>query len=129
MPRPSSPPAATPRIQAIDWWAQDKGGDYDGYPNTSQTFLTAFKQAFDQPLFDAKAQFSGDCSPLPVRRVTLKKRTLSWTTVPNAASYEVWRGSRKLAVVVRTSVRVAKPGPYRVRGANLVGFGPFATSR
>ena len=118
-----------PRIQAIDWWAQDKGGDYDGYPNTSQTFLTAFKQAFDQPLFDAKAQFSGDCSPLPVRRVTLKKRTLSWTAVPNAASYEVWRGTKKLAVVMTTSVRAPKPGPYRVRAVNLVGVGPFATSR
>ncbi len=40
-----------PRIGAINWWAQNKSGGtgYDGYPNSSQTFLDGFKAAFDQP--------------------------------------------------------------------------------
>jgi hypothetical protein len=120
-----------PRIAAVDWLAQNKenGKGYDAYPNTSQTFLNGFKAAFDEPFFDAAAQFSGDCSPLAPTRATLKRRTLAWSAVPNVARYEVWRGRQRVAVTSATSVRVAKPGPYRVRGVNIVGFGPFTTAR
>jgi len=119
-----------PRIAAVDWWAQNKGGDYDGYPNTSQTFLDGFKHAFDQPFFDAKAQFSGDCRPLAPAHATLKRGRLSWTPAPNAVSYEVWRGRTKLKVTGGTGLTVGKkPGPYRVRGVNIVGFGPFTSAR
>jgi len=115
-----------PRIKALNWWAQNKGGDYDGYP-TSPAFLNGFKQAFDQPFFDAKAQFSGDCSPLPVRTLRVKGQLLSWAPVPNAASYEVWRGSLRVATVARSSFRTSKAGSYRIRAVNLVGFGPFSS--
>jgi hypothetical protein len=118
-----------PRVKGIVWWAQNKGGDYDAYPNTSTTFLNGFKQAFDQPFFDAKVQFGGDCSPLAPARVTLKNHVLSWTAVPNVASYEVWRGAKKLTVLTGTSLRAAKRGAYRVRGVNIVGFGPFTATR
>jgi hypothetical protein len=115
------------RVKGIVWWAQNKGGDYDAYPRTS-TFVNGFKKAFDQPFFDARAKFSGNCSPLALARVTIKHHTLSWTAVPNAASYEVWRGSKRIAAVTATSLRISKPGTYRIRGVNIVGFGPFATA-
>jgi hypothetical protein len=116
------------RAKGIVWWAQNKGGDYDAYPRSS-TFVNGFKQAFDQPFFDAKTQFSGDCSPLAPARVTVKKHTLSWTAVPNAASYEVWRRSKRVTAVTGTSVRISNRGTYRVRGINIVGFGPFTSAR
>lgn len=78
-----------PRISGLVWWG-DKSGDYEGYPS-SPTFLAGYRQAFDQPFFDAKAQFSGDCRPLAPAGATLRKRTLTWSRVANAASYEVWR--------------------------------------
>jgi hypothetical protein len=118
-----------PRVKGLVWWAQNKGGDYDAYPNTSPTFLDGYKRAFGQPFYDAKAQFGGNCAPLAPARVRLNKRTLSWTAVPNAAAYQVWRGQKKIASITSTSVRVAKPGPYRVRGVNTVGLGPFRTAR
>jgi hypothetical protein len=119
-----------PRIAAINWWAQNKGGDYDGYPNTSQTFLDGFKQAFNQPFFDAKGQFSGDCRPLAPTQLTLARKRLTWKQIPNAAAYEVWRGTKRLKVTPATTLNVgANPGPYRVRGLNIVGFGPFARTR
>lgn len=116
-----------PRIEAMNWWAQNKGGEYDAYPSSPE-FLAGFKQAFDQPYYDAKARFGGDCSPLPTT-VRVKKATLSWTAIPNAASYEVWRGGKKLAVVAGTTYRVKTGGSYRVRGVNIVGAGPFSAPR
>jgi glycosyl hydrolase family 26 len=116
-----------PRIKAINWWAQNKGGEYDAYPNTSQTFLDGFKAAFNQPFFDAKAQFSGDCRPLRPASVRLKNGRLSWTAVPNAANYEVWRGATRVARTQNTSATVGRNAlRLRVRGVNLVGAGPFA---
>lgn len=112
-----------PRIKGLVWWG-DRSGDYEGYPS-SPTFLAGYKQAFDQPYFDARAQFSGDCRPLAPARVTLGKGTLEWSPVANAASYEVWRGGRRLEVTTATSWRIARPGTYRVRGVNIAGFGPF----
>ncbi len=120
-----------PRIDAIDWWAQDKeyGHNYDGWPFT-QTFADGLRQAFGQPFFDSKPQFSGDCSPLAPTRVTLKKGHLSWAAVPNAASYEVWRGKTKLKVISATGLTVGRRlGLYRVRGVNIAGFGPFTSAR
>lgn len=117
-----------PRIKGIVWWGVKLGGDYDGYPDTSSTFLDGFKQAFDQPFFVARTQFSGDCSPLPPSRVRESGRRLSWSAVPNAASYEVWRGSKKIAAVAATSLNVATPGAYRVRSVNVVGYSPFVAA-
>jgi hypothetical protein len=49
---------------------------------------------------------------------------------PDAASYEVWRGKTKLKVTGGTELAVGRrPGPYRVRGVNIVGFGPFTSAR
>ena len=101
-------PGEFPRIEALNWWAQNKGGDYDAYPDSSTTYLDGFKRAFDQPYFDAKVQLAGNCAPLAPTRVTLKNHTLSWTAVPNAAKYEVWRGAKRVGVVTFTSLRVAK---------------------
>lgn len=120
-----------PRVKAINWWAQNKAGGtgYDGYPDTSQTFLEGFKAAFDQPFFDAKGQFSGDCRPLAPAKVRLKNGRLSWSGVPNAASYQIWRGTKLLRQTQSTSVKVGRTdgARYRVRGVNIVGFGPFAS--
>lgn len=122
-----------PRVKALNWWAQNKAGGtgYDGYPDTSDVFLDGFKRAFDQPYFDAKALFSGDCRPLAPTRLRLRDGRLSWAGVPNAARYEVWRGSKRLARTFATSLRVGRrPGAtYRVRGVNIVGFGPFVSIR
>jgi len=118
-----------PRIDAIDWWAQNKedGRGYDGWPFT-QTFEDGLRQAFAQPFFDPRTQFSGDCSPLtPTLRV--KKAVLSWAAIPNAASYEVWRGAKKVTTTSATTFRATKRGSYRVRGVNLVGAGRFSAPR
>jgi hypothetical protein len=120
-----------PRIDAIDWWAQNKenGHNYDGWPFT-QAFADGLRQAFAQPFFDATAQFSGDCRPLAPARVTLAQGRLAWAPVPNAASYEVWRGRTKLRSIGGTGLTVGRrTGPYRVRGVNIVGFGPFTSVR
>jgi Glycosyl hydrolase family 26 len=117
------------RIDAIDWWAQNKenGRNWDGWPFT-QTFADGLRQAFAGPFFEAKAQFSGDCSPLkPTLRV--KKATLSWAAIPNAASYEVWRGPQKVATTSATTFRATKRGTYRVRAVNIVGVGAFSDPR
>ena len=109
---------------------ENKGGDYDAYPNTSQTFLDGFKAAFNQPYFDAGARFSGDCRPLRPERVTRQNGKVSWKAVPNAASYEVWRGGTRIARTQNTSVTVGRTATrLRVRGLNLVGAGPFAVVR
>ena len=118
-----------PRIDALNWWASNTGGDYDAYPDSSTTYLDGFKRAFDQPYFDAKVHFAGNCAALAPARVTLKNHTLSWTAVPNAAKYEIWRDAKRIGDVPFTSLRVTKPGRYRVRGVNIVGFGPFVASR
>ncbi|MFL5982070.1 MAG: hypothetical protein ACJ74D_00085 [Gaiellaceae bacterium] len=117
------------RIGAVNWWAQNKGQGtgYDAYPNTSLVFLNGFRAAFNQPFFDAQARFSGDCRPLKVARVSVRRGVLSWRAVPNASAYEVWRGSKRLARTSRTLWRVGHaPGRYRVRGVNIAGYGPFS---
>jgi hypothetical protein len=116
-----------PHIHAIDWWAQNKYGAYDGWPHT-QTLADGLRQAFAQPFFDAKEQFSGDCSPL-TPTVRVKKAILSWVAIPNAATYEVWRGAKKIATTSATTFRATKRGSYRVRGVNLVGTGAFSAPR
>jgi hypothetical protein len=83
-----------PRIKGLIWWG-DTSGDYQGYPS-SPAFLAGYRQAFDQPFFDANAQFSGDCRPLAPAQARLRKKTLTWSPVPNAASYQVWRAGRKM---------------------------------
>jgi hypothetical protein len=116
-----------PQIYAIDWWGSNHYGVYDGWPH-SQTLADGLRQAFAQPFFDAKPQFSGNCSPLtPI--VRLKYSMLSWPAVPNAASYEVWRDSKRIARTAATTYPALKPGSYRVRAVNLVGFGPFSAAR
>jgi hypothetical protein len=121
-----------PRIAAVDWLAQNKenGRGYDAYPNTSQAFLDGFKSAFDQPFFDAKAQFSGDCRPLAPTKVTFKGGTVRWAPVPNAASYEVWRGSQRIGTTTSGSLGAGlKRGSYRVRAVNIAGFSRFVAAR
>ena len=114
-----------PRIGLINWWGDNQGADYDAWPGT---FSAGFKAAFELPFFDPKLQFSGNCLPAAPAKVTLRGRTLSWAAVPNATSYEVWRGGRRIARPQGQSIPVA-PGVYRVRGVNPLGVGPFAATR
>ncbi len=113
-------------------WYNVGGGDFDDQINASPEFRAAFRSAFDGPYFGALPQFTGDCRPLVPTKVRLKAGRLSWAAVPNAVTYEVWRGAKRIArpSVHFTSALVGKkPGPYRVRAVNLAGFGPFATAR
>jgi hypothetical protein len=116
------------RLAGITWYVVG-GGPFDDQLNASLEFKAAFRKAFDDPYFAARPAFTGNCAPLPIARVTLKRQTLTWTGVPNAASYEIWRGSKKVTVTTKTSFHAAKRGLYRVRAVNLAGFGPFATAR
>jgi hypothetical protein len=117
-----------PRIAAVNWWADDGTGVYNGDPSTSATFTAGFHAAFAQPYFAAVPQFSGDCRPLTPQGLRLKKGTLSWRAVPNAASYEVYRGSKRVARTTQMSAGVGKAGTYRVRAVSVAGTGPFATT-
>ena len=113
-----------PRVAMMSWFnSTDWGSRLDATPAATQAFRAG---AADQ-LFDAKPQLSGNCLPTKPKRVTLKGDSLGWTIVPNAASYEVFRGSKRIARTTRTSTRV-KPGSYRVRAVNPLGVGPFAVS-
>lgn len=117
-----------PRIAAINWWADDGTGPYNGDPTTSATLTAAFRAAFAQPYFQAAPHFAGDCRPPAPQGVTLRRGTLHWHDVPDAARYQVYRGSRRVATTELTSVTVGRPGTYRVRAVNLVGAGPFAAA-
>lgn len=119
-----------PRIGYIHWWGDNQGADFDAWPASSPTFQAAFKAAFDQPFFDAKPQFSGNCLPGAPAKVTLRGRRLAWSLVPNATAYEIWLGRKRVARATGSQVTVGKAaGAYRVRGLNPVGAGPFATAR
>ncbi len=114
-----------PRVQGFAWWnSTDVNTRIESSPSAQQ----AFHDAVQTSIFDAKPQFSGNCRPLAPARVTVKRGRLSWAPVRNAVSYEVWRRAKRITTTVATSIVVRKPGPYRVRGENIVGFGPFVST-
>jgi Glycosyl hydrolase family 26 len=117
-----------PRIAAVDWWGDDGTGGYNGDPTTSATLTAAFHAAFAQPHFEATPAFSGNCLPPAPRSVRLAGRTLRWTTLVDAASYQVYRGTKRIATTTATTYVVPKPGAYRVRAVNVVGAGAFTAA-
>lgn len=118
-----------PRIAAVNWWGDDNPGPWYGDPSSSPELASAFHAAFAQPYFQAVPTFSGDCQPLTPANVRRTGATLHWTAVPNAASYEVFRGSKRIGRTAAATFGVWMPGTYRVRGVNLIGPGPFGQTR
>ena len=109
-----------PRVRAISWW---NSSDVNTWIESSPAAQQAFHDIAQSSIFDPKPQFSGDC--LPTRPTVRRKgRVVRWRALPNATSYEVWRGSVRVATTVRTSYR-GRSGSYRVRGVNPLGAGPF----
>jgi hypothetical protein len=121
------------RIKALNWWGDDApGGAYNADPLSSATFTAGYKAAFDQPYFNEAPAFGGDCRPLQPQHVGLTKGNLSWSEVPNAAIYEVFRGSTRIARTQLRTLRVGKAAghpQYRVRGVSIAGVGPFGVAR
>jgi hypothetical protein len=119
------------RLIGLSWWVSS-GGDFDDVIDASPEFQAVFRAAFDDPFFAAKPQFTGDCRPFTPTNVRVRAGVLSWKSVSNAASYEVWRRSKRIARpdAYLTSIRVGnKSGPYRVRAVDMFGVSPFATAR
>jgi hypothetical protein len=113
-----------PRVAMLSWFNSDDWGS-KLMPGTPEG--TAFRTGAASSLFDAKPQFSGNCLP-SAPKVRAKGRVVTWTVIPNATSYEIWRGAKRVATTTRTSYR-GRPGLYRIRALNLLGAGPFASAR
>jgi hypothetical protein len=109
-----------PRIAMLSWFNSDDWGSKLP-PDTPEA--AAFRTGAASSAFDAKPRFAGNCLP-SAPTVRTKGRLVRWTAVPNATSYEIWRGAKRVATTTRTSYRGRK-GVYRVRGLNPLGAGPF----
>jgi hypothetical protein len=116
-----------PRIKAINWWGDNQGEEFDAWPASSPTFAAAYRASFAQPFFDPKPQFGGNCLPTAPAKTKTKRRRITWGAVSNATGYEVWRGSKRIAISTSTVVTVNALGLYRVRAVNPLGTGPFAS--
>lgn len=109
-----------PRLAELTWWnSTDIGTRIDLYPETK----AAFRAGVAAPLFDAKPQVSGTCTPAKPK-VQRTGKIVSWTALPNAASYEVWRNGRRVATPLLPRYK-GPAGTYKVRGVNMFGAGPF----
>ena len=113
-----------PRVAMVSWFNSD---DWGSKLATGTTPAAAFRNGAASSLFDAKPTFSGNCLPAPPK-MRVKGKLISWTALPNATSYEVWRGAARVATTTRTNYR-GHAGRYRVRGLNPLGAGPFASVR
>lgn len=121
-----------PRLDAFAWFnSEDVHMRIDEAPDAAQ----AFREGAADPVFDAKPHFTGNC--LPVRPAAVRYRRvgqavrISWRQLPNATSYEVWRGSTRIAHTAGTRILDARTGrraTYRVRALNPIGTGPFAVA-
>lgn len=109
-----------PRVAMMSWFNSD---DYGSILVPGTPVQAAFHAGAQSSLFDAKPQVSGVCTPA-APKVTVKGKTVRWTALPNAASYEVWRNGKLVAKPTGTSY-TGKPGKFRVRGVNMFGAGPF----
>lgn len=114
-----------PRIAAVSWWRVDQG-DFQSTPTSSPQFGASFARAFGNPAFDAKPQFSGNCLPPAPTGLSYRNGILRWHTVPDATSYEIWRGTKKIGSTTNTSIDVRSRKGLRVRALNPLGVGPFS---
>jgi len=104
--------------------------------NSSPQALAAFRAAAADPYFQARPQFSGDCSPSTPANLTARTTrngvALSWTGSPNATRYEVWRRGKQIAETAassyldKTAHRHATYA-YTIRATNPVGSSALST--
>ena len=113
-----------PRIAMLSWFNSDDWGSklLPGTPTGAALHTGAASS-----VFGAKPRFTGNCLP-SAPKVRAKGRVVRWTAVPNATSYEVWRGTARVSMTTGTSYR-GRAGRYRVRGVNPLGAGPFGSSQ
>jgi hypothetical protein len=109
-----------PRIQGFAWW---NSFDVKTAIESSAAAQQSFHDIAQDAIFDAKPVVSGVCTPAKPA-VTTKGRTVRWTALPNAVSYQVFR-NRKLVATTRKTSYVGKAGKYRVRGIDMFGAGPL----
>jgi hypothetical protein len=63
-----------PRIRGMSWWDAGLPGPQDMRINSSPAALDAFRAAAADPYFQARAQFSGDCSPMTPAKLSAHRR-------------------------------------------------------
>ena len=114
-----------PRIAAAAWWRVDFGG-WESTPTSSPQFGAAYAKAFSNPVFDAKPVFSGNCLPPAPSALSYRHGVLRWQAVPDATSYEIWRGQKKIGSTNATSIHVRSGRGLRVRALDPLGAGPFS---
>jgi hypothetical protein len=111
-----------PRVVGLAWW---NSFDVNTAIETSPAAQQAFHDIAQSPNFHPKPQLSGNCLPA-APRVTVKNKTrVSWTALPNATSYQIWRNGKRVATTTRTTYYGRRVGKYRVRALNPIGAGPF----
>jgi hypothetical protein len=112
------------RIAEMSWWnSTDIQTRLDLWPQAQQAFATGAASS----LFDAEPRFSGNCLPEKPTAVRRRGGRLTWSAVPTATSYEVWRQGRRVATTMATTY-IGRRGAYRVRGVSSLGVGPFTSS-
>jgi glycosyl hydrolase family 26 len=114
-----------PKVAMMSWF---NSRDFQSRLDSTPAAMEAFGAGAAAPLFAAKPQLSGNCLPGKPTVVRRRGRHLSWSPLPNATAYEVWRAGRRVATTAATNY-VGGSGKYRVRGLNPLGAGPFATTR
>jgi hypothetical protein len=110
-----------PRVAMMSWFNSD---DYGSQLVPGTPLTAAFRSGAQSTLFAAKPQVSGNCLPA-APKVKVTKTRLTWTQLPNANSYEIWRSGKRVATTTSTTYHARTVGKYRVRGINPLGAGPF----
>lgn len=112
-----------PRVAMLSWF---NSSDYHSKVDETPAAQAAFRAGAADPIFGAQPLVSGNCAPA-APRVRVVGSRITWSALPNATSYEVWRSGTRVAKTTATSYRRTK-GVYRVRGLNPLGAGPFGTA-
>jgi glycosyl hydrolase family 26 len=131
-----------PKIRSAFWWDM-RVGDIDTRADSSPAALEELRKALADPFFGARPRFTGNCGPRAPRKVTVTRRLagkvrVAWTSVANAAHYEVWRtetgdGKRVLiGTTTRSTFDDTRAGgrahSYAVRALNPLGKSGFSVS-
>ena len=119
-----------PRIRGMSWWDAGLPGPQDMRINSSPAALDAFRGAAADPYFQARPQFSGDCSPSTPAHLTARTTrngvALRWTGSLNATRYEVWRRGRQIGATSASeyldkTARRNTAYAYAIRATNPAG--------